>query len=65
MASSHTGSTGPRRKVLVVDEWPSAEAFQAFFDASPEIRGVMERAGVTSQPEIVFWRKLDTNDDVG
>lgn len=49
----------------MVDEWPSAEAFQAFFDASPEIRGVMERAGVTSQPEIVFWRKLDTNDDVG
>jgi heme-degrading monooxygenase HmoA len=56
---------GTQDEVLVVDEWPSPDAFQAFFDASPEIRGVMERAGVTSEPEIVFWRKLDTHDDVG
>jgi heme-degrading monooxygenase HmoA len=56
---------GTEEEVLVVDEWPNPEAFRAFFDASPEIRGVMDRAGVTSEPEIVFWRKLDTHDDVG
>jgi heme-degrading monooxygenase HmoA len=56
---------GTEDEVLVVDEWPSPEAFQSFFDASPEIRGVMDRAGVTSQPEIKFWRKLDTKDEVG
>jgi heme-degrading monooxygenase HmoA len=56
---------GTEKEVLVVDEWPSAEAFQAFFEASPEIRGVMERAGVTTEPEITFWRKLETHDEVG
>jgi heme-degrading monooxygenase HmoA len=56
---------GTEDEILVVDEWPSAEAFQAFFDASPEIPEVMDRAGVTSQPEIKFWRKLDTKDEVG
>jgi len=25
----------------------------------------MDRAGVTTQPEITYWRKLDTKDDVG
>ena len=56
---------GTGDEVLVMDEWPSPEAFRAFFDASPEIPGVMEQAGVTSEPEIVFWRKLDTHDDIG
>jgi len=56
---------GTEDEVLVVDEWPTAEAFQGFFDASPEIRGVMDRAGVTSQPEVKFWRKLDTKDEIG
>lgn len=56
---------GTEDEVLVVDEWPSPEAFKAFFDASPEIKGVMGRAGVTSDPEIVFWRKLDTHDEIG
>jgi len=53
-------------EVLVVDEWPDAGSFQKFFDAQDaQIRGVMDRAGVTTQPEITYWRKLDTKDDVG
>jgi hypothetical protein len=25
----------------------------------------MQSAGVTSEPEVVFWRKLETDDDYG
>jgi hypothetical protein len=49
---------------MVVDEWPDEESFHTFFQASPEIAGYMEAAGVTSEPVITFWRPLDTNDDV-
>jgi hypothetical protein len=50
---------------LSFDECPSEEAFNAFYQASPDIGGIMQRAGVTSKPEITFWRKLDTKDEVG
>ena len=56
---------GTDSQIMVVDEWPNEDAFHAFFQASPEIRGYMEQAGVTSEPEITFWRKLDTRDDIG
>lgn len=49
-------------EVLVVDEWPDEASFQSFFEANTEIPGLMARAGVTSAPEISFWRKLDTKD---
>ncbi|MDX6309238.1 MAG: hypothetical protein QOI06_2284 [Nocardioidaceae bacterium] len=52
-------------EILVVDEWPDEETFRGFFDASPEIAGLMQEVGVTSQPEITFWRKLETHDDIG
>ena len=50
--------------MLVLDEWPSAEQFQAFFDANPEIGDLMASIGITQAPEIKFWRKLETNDEV-
>lgn len=53
---------GSDTEVLVIDEWPDEASFQAFFDASPEIKGVMDAAGVTSAPTIEFWRVLDTDD---
>ena len=56
---------GTADQVLVVDEWPDEASFQKFFDSSPEIKDVMDRAGVTAAPEITFWRHLDVNDDVG
>lgn len=51
-------------ELLVVDEWETAEGFQAFFqEAEGEIGPMMAAAGVTTQPEVTFWRKLDTHDD--
>lgn len=56
---------GTDTEVLVIDEWPDEATFHAFFDSTPEIKGIMDRAGVTSAPEITFWRHLDTQDDIG
>lgn len=53
-------------RVMVVDEWPDPESFQRFFEgAREEIEPLMRDAGVTSEPEISFWRKLETGDDIG
>ena len=53
-------------QVMVVDEWPDAESFQAFFsEQEPQIGPMMQEAGVTSEPEVTFWRKLETGDEVG
>ena len=49
-------------EIVVIDEWESPEAFQKFFEASPEIRQIMAETGVTSEPEITFWHELDTVD---
>ena len=55
---------GTDDEIMVVDEWADEASFRGFFDASPEIKDVMGAAGVTAQPEIKIWRKLDTRDDV-
>lgn len=47
---------------MVVDEWESPEDFQRFFGSSPDIGEVMQAVGVTSEPEVRFWRKLETGD---
>ena len=53
-------------QIMVVDEWPDAESFQKFFEANAaQIGPVMAAAGATGDPEVTFWRKLDTRDDVG
>ena len=56
---------GTEGSVLVIDEWPSQEAFQGFFEETTEIAQIMQAAGVTTEPEITFWRVLDTKDEVG
>ena len=56
------GSDG---KIMVIDEWPDAESFQAFFSEMESEIGPMMQQVATSEPEIVFWSKLDTGDDVG
>jgi hypothetical protein len=57
---------GADGKIMVVDEWPDAESFQRFFEQMrPEIEPMMQAVGVTGEPEITFWRKLDTHDEVG
>jgi len=52
-------------EILVVDIWPDAATFQAFFDSTPEIPNIMSEAGVTTAPEITMWRKLELGDDIG
>ena len=51
---------------MVVDEWPDEQSFQNFFDEnSLKIARVIAAAGLSGEPEVVFWRKLDTNDEIG
>ena len=52
-------------KVMVIDEWPDPESFQAFFSEQEAVIGPMMQAVATSEPEITFWHKLETGDDVG
>ena len=56
---------GTNDEIVVVDEWPDEASFQKFFESSPEIPKLLEAAGVTSAPEILFARQLDVNDAVG
>jgi hypothetical protein len=50
-------------EVMVADEWPSTEAFQAFFEEQGEkIGALMAEAGVSNEPRPVFWRPMDTSD---
>jgi hypothetical protein len=55
---------GSPTEVLVLDEWPDEDSFRKFFDASPEIGPLMARAGMRGEPQITFWRTLNTNDEV-
>ena len=50
-------------EVLVIDEWPSEEAFREFFDNQAEIPEVMQKAGAKGKPQVTFYRKLDTPDE--
>ena len=52
-------------QIMVIDEWPDAASFQAFFAAEEAAIGPMMAQVATSEPEITFWRKLETGDDVG
>ena len=45
---------------MAIDEWPDGESFQAFMqEAQPDIGPVMEEAGVTAEPDVGVWRKLE------
>jgi hypothetical protein len=52
-------------EILVIDEWPDEQSFHTFFDNSPEIPKFMAEAGVTAQPQVTFYRKLELGDDIG
>ena len=56
---------GSEGQIMVVDEWPDAASFQAFFAAEEATIGPMMEQVATSEPEITFWHKLETGDDVG
>lgn len=50
--------------IMVLDEWESQEGFEAFFAANPQIREMMAEVGVSAPPEVKFWRRLETHDEV-
>ena len=52
-------------QIMVIDEWPDAESFQRFFESERDTIGPMMQQFATGEPEITFWRKLETGDDVG
>ena len=53
-------------QIMVIDEWPDPESFQRFFEAMrSEIEPLMQAIGVTAEPEVTFWRKLESHDEVG
>src|SRR3954464_8996693 len=53
-------------QIMVVDEWPDPGSLQTFFEESrSEIEPLMREVGVTADPEITFWRKLESHDEVG
>jgi hypothetical protein len=57
---------GSEGQVMVIDEWPDEESFSKFFEAEQGTIGpLMAEAGVTSEPQVRFWRVLDTPDKVG
>jgi heme-degrading monooxygenase HmoA len=49
-------------ELVVMDEWESEEAFQAFFSSQQEIPQVMQAAGAQGEPSIEFLRPLETSD---
>jgi len=50
-------------QVMAADEWDSIESFQSFWaESSQEIGPLMAQAGITNEPQPVFWRPLDTPD---
>jgi hypothetical protein len=56
---------GTDGQIMVVDEWPDPGSFQRFFEQErPTIEPMMHEVA-TGEPEITFWRKLETHDEVG
>lgn len=53
-------------QIMVIDEWPDEQSFQAFFaEQAPSIQPLMQDTGVEGEPEVTFWHKLETHDEVG
>jgi quinol monooxygenase YgiN len=57
----HHRFLGGDGEIVVIDEWPSQEAFQSFFDAQEEIPKVIQ-AVAKGEPEVTFLQPLDTPD---
>ena len=56
---------GSEGQIMVVDEWPDPESFQRFFESEQATIGPMMAEVATGEPELTFWRKLETGDEVG
>ena len=57
---------GSEGQIMVIDEWPDEESFQKFFAGEQETVGpLLQQVGATTEPQVRFWRVLDTPDKVG
>jgi hypothetical protein len=53
-------------QIMVIDEWPDEQSFQTFFEEqAPQIQPLMQDSGVEGEPELTFWHKLESHDEVG
>jgi heme-degrading monooxygenase HmoA len=53
-------------KVLIVDEWPDRESFEAFEkEQAPQIEPMFKAASLTDASEPTYWRELTTYDAFG
>jgi quinol monooxygenase YgiN len=52
--------------IVIIDEWPDPESFQAFYSKNEQQIGELtQAAGVTGAGQPEFWRVLDTPDKHG
>ena len=52
--------------IMVADEWPNQESFQAFFsEAQADIGPMLQEVGISNEPQPEFWRTLETHDKYG
>jgi hypothetical protein len=52
--------------VLIVDEWPDRESFEAFAkEQAPQIEPMIKAASGTDVSEPTYWRELTTYDAFG
>jgi hypothetical protein len=57
---------GAEGQIMVVDEWPDPDSFQRVFGSErANIEPIMAASGMTAEPEVTFWRKLETGDEIG
>jgi hypothetical protein len=56
---------GSDDEIMMIDEWPDEDSFLRFFaDHREEIEPMM-RTVASGDPEIAFWHKLATHDEIG
>jgi hypothetical protein len=58
----HHMFAGSENEIVVLDEWPDQQSFEAFFASQPAIADVMRDGGAQGPPQTYFYRKLDTPD---
>jgi hypothetical protein len=56
------GFAGGDNEILVIDEWPDQQSFEAFFVSQKEIPDVMRDGGAQGPPVVSFYRRLNTPD---
>jgi hypothetical protein len=63
---AHRFYTDNNGGLMVLDEWPDAQSFQAFFaESEGEIGPMMGAAGMQGAPEVSFWSEMDMPDKYG